>query len=1002
MTLSQFGVYQTFRSVPAILIALFCALKPTQADSGFDEQFKDLIAQEDSSNITLTDGAVTVSAKFQDLEGELTSTGVLIKSISHEKAELDDAFRIQATSIGRVGSESEDHLTTTGQLNIGRRHVQFFRPELIEEYSANLGGIRQDFIVRARPKGNGELVLTVRLTHGEFSQTEGGVGITFTKTGRHLAYHQLLVTDQLQNVLTARFHVADPSELQILVEDNNATYPIRIDPTFSDADWVSTGGFPGADDWVDDMAIDGSGNIYVVGSFTGMANTAAKGVAMWDGNSWSPLGIGLSYDDPDDNSSGNSVAVLGTDVYVGGYFTSAGGVPANNIAKWDGTSWSALGEGLDSGVNSLVVYGGELHAGGWFGNSGATPVSRIARWDGTAWQPLGLGTDNDTTDNYVRTMVVANDELYVGGSFTKAGDVTTDSIAKWNGSTWSGFNEGLGVANSEPYVTSIAVIGSDVYAAGRFSPKPAANVQSFARWDGATWSSIPGFSGSVSSLAVLGDVLHVSGNFSTSGGSSAFNLAVWNNSTWSQLAVDLDHFIYLTRVLDGEFYAARVVEGSSTDYTTISRLSGTSWTSLGGEFGFNGSIQAIATSGMDVYVGGWFTTSPGGPASRIAKWNGTSWSALGDGLNGTVRAIAVSGNNVYVGGSFGMAGAVQAEHIAMWDGSTWSALGAGTDAAVFSLAANGSDVYAGGRFANAGSVAASGVARWDGSSWSALGTGLGSEGPFPRYIVSALALSGNDLYVGGEFSLAGGISANSIARWNGADWSTLGSGLFIDFEGFVEPGAVAAVVVDGTDVYVGGYFSEAGGVSANGVANWNGSSWSALGTGLESIDSSSGETYVGEAEALMMHNGELIAGGFIDRAGGIDVNEIAKWDGNAWAPVGSGTDAPVRAFGAVPGGFFVGGGFNLAGGKLSPNLAFVRNPSTYSGPYVVFANDNATIYLLIPGAGDFDIQRATGLSPANWITIGSVTAAAAGVVNFEDTNPPVGGAYYRAVLNAGN
>ena len=46
-------------------------------------------------------------------------------------------------------------------------------------------------------------------------------------------------------------------------------------------------------------------------------------------------------------------------------------------------------------------------------------------------------------------------------------------------------------------------------------------------------------------------------------------------------------------------------------------------------------------------------------------------------MNGFVYALAVSGTNLYAGGSFSTAGGVPANFIAKWDGSTWSALGSG-------------------------------------------------------------------------------------------------------------------------------------------------------------------------------------------------------------------------------------------------------------------------------------------------------------------------------------
>jgi len=143
--------------------------------------------------------------------------------------------------------------------------------------------------------------------------------------------------------------------------------------------------------------------------------------------------------------------------------------------------------------------------------------------------------------------------------------------------------------------------------------------------------------------------------------------------------------------------------------------------------------------------------------------------ALGSGIHGEVDALAVSGGDVYAGGGFTTAGGIEVNGIAKWNGNGWSALGSGMGmggsyAGVHALAVSGSNVYAGGYFTNAGGSAANYIAKWNGSSWSALGSGM-RGGSFPGSpSVYALALSGSDLYAGGDFATAGGKPAAYIAR----------------------------------------------------------------------------------------------------------------------------------------------------------------------------------------------------------------------------------------------
>ena len=128
----------------------------------------------------------------------------------------------------------------------------------------------------------------------------------------------------------------------------------------TDENWIGLNPSVRADGPVYGSAVDGSGNLYICGSFTAVGEAAANGLAKWDGTRWSTLGSGV-------NGYVSALVVVGNDVYAAGAFTTAGGLPATNIAKWDGTNWSAVGAGVDvtdpyAFVTALAVSGSYVYA----------------------------------------------------------------------------------------------------------------------------------------------------------------------------------------------------------------------------------------------------------------------------------------------------------------------------------------------------------------------------------------------------------------------------------------------------------------------------------------------------------------------------------------------------------------------------------------------------------------------------------------------------------------
>ena len=511
-----------------------------------------------------------------------------------------------------------------------------------------------------------------------------------------------------------------------------------------------------------------NGVVYAGGIFTNAGSLMVSNVARWDGVSWSALGGGLNSTL---SSPVSSLVLKGTDLYASGLFgssavakwnganwslvgsgfdksaqsiavfnnlicaaksfTTAKSLSASRFAVWNGTSWAAAGSGLSAAGGRLCPAGTNLYVGGSFLLAGGLLAPALASWDGTNWSAIGTpGRCNGVSQSQIRALASDGTNVYVGGtSFTAVGATNANRIARFDGSNWYPFGTGL---NSN--VTAIAVAGTNVYAAGDFtggSGGPSA--VHLAHWDGTFWSPLTNASfQTVSTLAVRTNDLFVAGYFTLTdaGGTNTPWLTRWDGTNfWNVLA----YGPFTTRIfyLDGVGYTSMAIQNTNiylsghfqigeTDFPTHSPTNCNNVMRFDGAYahivgtGLDSNATSIAVIGTNVYFAGLFTTAGGVPASRIAKWDGNNWSAVGGGIvgNGSINALAAVGTNLYAGGNFTNLGGVTVSRIAKWDGNSWSSPGSGVSSTVYALCASGSSLYAGGALRVAGGKPSYFIGRW--------------------------------------------------------------------------------------------------------------------------------------------------------------------------------------------------------------------------------------------------------------------------------------------------
>lgn len=337
-----------------------------------------------------------------------------------------------------------------------------------------------------------------------------------------------------------------------------------------------------------------------------------------------------------------------------------------------------------------------------------------------------------------------------------------------------------------------------------------------------------------------------------------------------------------------------------------------------------------------VVAGGNFEHAGQQPVSHVGQWSGSAWLPMGQGVMGTVLSATTWQNGTgvlepVVGGYFILSGPTMVNRIARFSGTDWLPLGVGvgsTGATVLSMTEFQSSLIVGGTFSTAGGILAGGLARWDGAAWHA----------FPDERASwadTLGTHAGSLYAGGWWPVPnGGTVHTGILRWQDPTWVVVG-------ENFPQDDVNAITTYQG-QLIAGGDFTNqcCGNPPAPGefIARFDGAAWLPLGNGLD-----------GPVQALCVFDPDgpgpipelLIAGGSF--SGG-----LAAWNGTDWSPLGS-TSGPVRALTIWNNQLVVAGEFFFAGGLASPGMAFWGCPQ----PATCYPNCDASTTPPVLNINDF-------------------------------------------------
>lgn len=369
------------------------------------------------------------------------------------------------------------------------------------------------------------------------------------------------------------------------------------------------------------------------------------------------------------------------------------------------------------------------------------------------------------------------------------------------------------------------------------------------------WISLSsGMDDTVWAIAVDSDgLLYAGGEFTTAGGTTASLISSWNGVTWEEMPGGPPTLGAVVEALAVDFNNDLYVGGDFVGGSSLSNLikwdsSASTWDTVVGSP--NNPVNTLAIGGdSSLYAGGEFTTIGGSSFTRVAKFDGVDWTSLSTGATCDVNHLGFGlDGTLYATGLFSSPGSA----VASWDGTSWSTLGTGfnDNGWIISVAANG-EIFFGGDFTTAGGVSASRAAKWDGVNWTRLAGGLNGN-------VFAMDVSSDDiLYVGGAFTQSDTWAFNDAAAfWNGSSWFPLD----IDFSD--TPQVVAMLAESDGTITMGGTFSGSATTAAVTVVNNGGGgdafpilSCSGPGRLIQFINSTTGEAIYFD---ITLNNGEVV------------------------------------------------------------------------------------------------------------------------------------------------
>ncbi|MCA9278624.1 MAG: hypothetical protein R3B58_03340 [Phycisphaerales bacterium] len=627
-------------------------------------------------------------------------------------------------------------------------------------------------------------------------------------------------------------------------------------------------------------------------------------LAKWTGSHWEPFGGG-TFGNTDSVTVWDPDGVGGQDeLLVVAGFTASGGSGARPFVRtWDGTSWTTLSSEGTGYIYSVAAWDPDgdgaqtqqLVVGGSFSTIEGVNADDLAMYDGNSWSAINLPDTlqvhevealfNDRASN--------GDTLYIGGFYLPDvtipqdkplfASMTQSGTTIHNGIDTSSFDGVMSITSFDP--DGPGPDPREIYIAGRFylTPPAGSGASGLARFDGEQLHH-------VAKLNQPGVVL----SEATQPGPWGTKPALLLGGSFRQITPEGENTLFIDRLAafsDGTWTA--LGGGSDNQIVSIATYD---------PDGNGPEPEQIWASDVVTH----WTLSPRYVSSELAVLVNNSWrqpgtTLTGASLFGDPDGDGPLGEGIIAVGDFPAAGGLDVGGTAFFDGTDWYALGAGFDVSIDDQRVNAAVLfdedgnsqtppvlYAAGRFTQSGQLPARNIARYLAGNWFELPGGVtgGYIGDMCVHDPDSTGSAEPVIVIVGNFTSVGGLPISRSAQWDGTSWTSMSAGLSVNPNGVFSANLSTGPMLIAT-------FPAASPVQPS-LFFWNGTAWEPM---PNWVSAESGSVIISDHAVF---NDELYIAGRFNLASNLPANGVAKWDGTGWVPVSildpvAGSPAYVRS-----------------------------------------------------------------------------------------------------------